>query len=80
MSILRSPNSIRPWQHIIDPLYGYLLVLMKLHKKQKFIEDSWNFGPDKSNNRSVSEVINLINKDFNNSVRVVKKINNSRNH
>jgi|LakMenEpi03Aug12_release.lakeMendotaPanAssembly.Ray.scaffolds.fasta_scaffold158327_2 CDP-glucose 4,6-dehydratase len=70
--ILRSPNSIRPWQHIIDPLYGYLLVLMKLHKKQKFIGDSWNFGPDKSNNRSVSEVINLINKEFNNSVRIIK--------
>jgi hypothetical protein len=32
--ILRSPNSIRPWQHVIDPLYGYLLLLMKLYKKK----------------------------------------------
>ena len=71
--IIRSPNSIRPWQHIIDPLYGYLMLLMKLHKKQKFIESSWNFGPDKSNNRSVSDVINLINKEFNNSVKLMKK-------
>jgi CDP-glucose 4,6-dehydratase len=70
--VLRYPNSIRPWQHIIDPLYGYLLLLMKLHKKKKFIESSWNFGPDKSNNQSVSDVINLINKEFNNSVRVIK--------
>ena len=46
---------------------------MKLHKKQKFIESSWNFGPDKSNNRSVSDVINLINKEFNNSVKLMKK-------
>ena len=60
--ILRSPNSIRPWQHIIDPLYGYLLLLMKLHQSKKFDECSWNFGPDKSNNKSVNEVINLINK------------------
>ena len=32
--ILRSPYSIRPWQYIIDPLYGYLLLLMKLYKKK----------------------------------------------
>ena len=71
--ILRSPNSIRPWQHIIDPLYGYLLLLMKLHKKQKFIENSFNFGPGKSNNKSVGDVINLINNEFNNCVRIIKK-------
>ena len=71
--ILRSPVSIRPWQHILDPLYGYLLLLMKLHKKQKFIDMSWNFGPDKSNNKSVKDIIYLINKEFNNSVRVIKK-------
>ena len=34
---LRFPNSIRPWQFIIDPLYGYLLLLMKLSKKKKYI-------------------------------------------
>ena len=74
--ILRSPNSIRPWQYILDPLYGYLLLLMKLHKKQKFTEMSWNFGPDKSNNKSVKDIIYLINKEFNNSVTIIKK--NSR--
>jgi CDP-glucose 4,6-dehydratase len=74
---LRSPNSIRPWQHIIDPLYGYLLLLMKLYKKEKFIESSWNFGPDKSNNRSVGDIINLINKEFNTSVKVIKSSNPS---
>jgi CDP-glucose 4,6-dehydratase len=71
--ILRSPNSIRPWQHIIDPLYGYILLLMKLHSKKKFINSSWNLGPDKSNNKSVNDVINLINKEFNDSVKIVKK-------
>jgi CDP-glucose 4,6-dehydratase len=78
--ILRSPNSIRPWQHIIDPLYGYLLLLMKLHKKQKFIHNSWNFGPNNSNNKSVNFVINLINKEFNNSVSVIKKNNSTNKH
>jgi len=75
--ILRSPNSVRPWQHVIDPLYGYLLLLMKLYKKEKFIDNSWNFGPNNSNNKSVNHVISLINKEFNNSVKVIKKNNNS---
>jgi CDP-glucose 4,6-dehydratase len=34
--LLRAPNFIRPWQFILDPLYGYLLLLMKLYKKQRF--------------------------------------------
>ena len=78
--ILRSPNSIRPWQHVIDPLYGYLLLLMKLYKKETTTSNSFNFGPKKSNNKSVNDVINLINKDFKNSVKVIKKINSSKNY
>ena len=78
--ILRSPNSIRPWQHVIDPLYGYLLLLMKLYKKEAITSNGFNFGPKKSNNKSVNDVINLINKDFNNSVRVIKKVNSSNNY
>ena len=70
--ILRSPNSIRPWQHILDPLHGYLLLLMKLHKREKFIEKSFNFGPNKSNNKSVLDIINLINEEFDDSVKVIK--------
>ena len=78
--ILRSPNSIRPWQHVIDPLYGYLLLLMKLCKKEAITSNGFNFGPEKSNNKSVNDVINLINKDFNNSVRVIKKVNSPNNY
>jgi CDP-glucose 4,6-dehydratase len=77
--ILRSPNSTRPWQHVLDPLYGYLLLLMKLYKK-KITSDSFNFGPNKSSNRSVNDVINLVNKDFNNSVKVIKNNNSSKNY
>jgi len=77
--ILRSPNSIRPWQHVIDPLYGYLLLLMKLHKKE-INSGAFNFGPNKSNNKSVNNIIKLINKDFNNSVKVIKKVNNLKSY
>jgi len=78
--VLRSPNSIRPWQHVLDPLYGYLLLLMKLYKKQKLDGISFNFGPNKSNNKSVNYVINLINKDFNNSVKVIQKKSSSKSY
>lgn len=74
--ILRSPNAIRPWQHVLDPLYGYLLILMKLYKKQIISGNCFNFGPDKSSNKSVIEVIKLMNKNFDNPVKIVKKKTN----
>ena len=77
---LRSPNSIRPWQHVLDPLYGYLLLLMKLHKKQIISGSSFNFGPNNSNNKSVNEVISLINKNFDNHVKVIKNKNSLKNY
>ncbi|MDB4154688.1 CDP-glucose 4,6-dehydratase [Candidatus Pelagibacter sp.] len=77
---LRSPNSIRPWQHILDPLYGYLLLLIKLHKKQIAPGSSFNFGPNNSNNKSVNEVISLMNKNFDNSVKIIKKKNILKNY
>jgi CDP-glucose 4,6-dehydratase len=78
--ILRSPNSIRPWQHVLDPLNGYLLLLMRLYKKQNLTNSSFNFGPRKSNNQSVNNVINLINKNFQNSVNIIKIKNFSNNY
>jgi CDP-glucose 4,6-dehydratase len=78
---LRSPNAIRPWQHVIEPLYGYILLLMKLHDKKKNHNDyAWNFGPKKSNNKSVSNVIELINSYFNNRVKIINKTSFSNKH
>jgi CDP-glucose 4,6-dehydratase len=53
---------------------------MKLYKKQKLANISFNFGPRKLNNQSVSNVINLINKDFDNSVKVIKKNSSVKNY
>jgi CDP-glucose 4,6-dehydratase len=77
---LRSPNSIRPWQHVLDPLYGYLLLLMKLHMKKIISGSSFNFGPSNTNNKSVKEVIHLINKNFNNSVKIIKQKSSPNNY
>jgi len=71
---LRYPNAIRPWQHVIEPLYGYILLLMYISKK-KSVSGSWNFGPQKSNNIKVKKVISVLNNSFNNSVKVIEQYN-----
>lgn len=42
---LRNPNHIRPWQHCLDPLYGYLLLGSRLLAGDSAAADAWNFGP-----------------------------------
>lgn len=43
--ILRSPLATRPWQHVLEPLYGYLLLGARLYHEPKKYSGSWNFGP-----------------------------------
>lgn len=54
---LRSPNSIRPWHHVLDCLNGYLLLVSQLMDHNA--EGAWNFGPDEEQVKSVSDVANL---------------------
>ncbi|OPY32663.1 MAG: dTDP-glucose 4,6-dehydratase [Methanomassiliicoccales archaeon PtaU1.Bin124] len=42
---VRNPYAVRPWQHVLEPLYGYLLLGMKLHDDPKQYSEAWNFGP-----------------------------------
>ncbi len=50
---LRSPNSIRPWQHVLEPLYGYLLLTKNLYQKGESFAKSYNFGPEKDAEKTV---------------------------
>ena len=77
--LLRYPNAIRPWQHVIEPLYGYILLLMSISNKQKSVYGAWNFGPKKINNLQVKKIVSILNKNFQNSVHVVNKFN-KKNH
>jgi CDP-glucose 4,6-dehydratase len=54
---IRIPNASRPWQHVMEPLFGYLKLAEKLYydNKRKYI-GSWNFGPNIKNNLKVLEV------------------------
>jgi CDP-glucose 4,6-dehydratase len=53
---LRNPNAIRPWQHVLDPLAGYLLLAKRLCTEPDGLDEAWNFGPDSTENRPVEEV------------------------
>jgi CDP-glucose 4,6-dehydratase len=52
---LRNPSATRPWQHVLEPLSGYLRVAEGLAEGES-VDEAWNFGPDESSVRSVGEV------------------------
>jgi CDP-glucose 4,6-dehydratase len=55
--LIRNPHSIRPWQHVLDPLCGYLMLCEKLYCDPATYAEGWNFGPDESEGSSVSTVL-----------------------
>ncbi len=54
---IRSPNATRPWQHVLEPLSGYLLLGQKLLEGKKEFEQAFNFGPDNEGNKTVEKVL-----------------------
>jgi len=54
--LIRNPNSIRPWQYVLDPLIGYLMVGMKILNNEE-VSKSYNFGPQPSSFLSVGELV-----------------------
>ncbi len=57
---LRSPGSIRPWQHVLEPLWGYLLLAEHLANGTPGADTGWNFGPDLADERPVGEVAEAV--------------------
>ncbi len=56
--IVRNPSYVRPWQHVIEPIYGYLLLAELQYKKKIKIENrSWNFGPKEKNFLKVKSIV-----------------------
>ncbi|MDR1923169.1 MAG: CDP-glucose 4,6-dehydratase [Planctomycetaceae bacterium] len=54
---IRMPNAIRPWQHVLEPLHGYLLIGQKLLEGNKDFAEAWNFAPKTEGNCSVGEIV-----------------------
>jgi CDP-glucose 4,6-dehydratase len=59
---VRNPSATRPWQHVLEPLSGYLTLGVSLHKENKFHGQPYNFGPQADQNYPVSELINVMSK------------------
>ncbi len=57
---IRSPNSIRPWQHVLEPLSGYLLLAENLYIHGSKYAEAWNFGPRENDEKSVEWMINQL--------------------
>lgn len=57
---LRNPGATRPWQHVLEPLAGYLLLAARLYEEPKKWGGSWNFGPSTQEVRTVKNVAEVI--------------------
>jgi CDP-glucose 4,6-dehydratase len=55
--VIRYPKSIRPWQHVLEPLCGYLTLLQKLIDFESDFAEGWNFGPRDQDARSVRWIV-----------------------
>jgi CDP-glucose 4,6-dehydratase len=58
--VLRYPDAIRPWQHVLEPLSGYLILARKLYDQGSAFAGAWNFGPDETDARPVKWVIDTL--------------------
>lgn len=58
--LIRHPQAIRPWQHVLEPLSGYLTLAEKLWQQPERFSESWNFGPNESETLSVSTLLECL--------------------
>lgn len=55
--LIRNPHAIRPWQHVLDPLHGYLILAENLYQQGAMFSQGWNFGPDDTDVKPVSWLV-----------------------
>jgi CDP-glucose 4,6-dehydratase len=57
---IRNPNSVRPWQHVLEPIFGYMHLAELLNNGGAKFAEPWNFGPEDKSNHSVKWVVEKI--------------------
>ncbi|MGH7766134.1 MAG: CDP-glucose 4,6-dehydratase [Candidatus Binatia bacterium] len=62
--IIRNPKSIRPWQHVLEPLSGYLLLAEQLWERGPELAQAWNFGPNDEEVRNVAWIADYLTKQW----------------
>lgn len=55
--MVRNPRAIRPWQHVLDPLAGYLMLAARMAQKPGQLSGAWNFGPANTNSITVGHLV-----------------------
>lgn len=71
--VLRNPDSVRPWQHVLDPLAGYLLLAKRLYEGEKDMVGAWNFAPGEGNFVTVSDITDRFIRGFGKGRYTVKR-------
>jgi CDP-glucose 4,6-dehydratase len=56
---VRNPHAVRPWQHVLEPLSGYLLLGAKLAAEPLHYGGAWNFGPHTEDNKTVGDLVSI---------------------
>jgi len=56
--VIRNPKATRPWQHVLEPLSGYLVLAQKLYENQEEYAEGWNFGPNEKDVKPVDWILN----------------------
>ena len=72
---LRNPQSTRPWQFVLEPLRGYMQLAYELNISKKLNGESFNFGPDENQEKSVLNLVNEFSKNWKQAKWRVKKNN-----
>tara|TARA_B100000767_G_scaffold275264_1_gene311340 strand:+ start:22269 stop:23324 length:1056 start_codon:yes stop_codon:yes gene_type:complete len=70
---IRNPNFNRPWQHVMDPLHGYLILGANLYKNPKKYSGAWNFGTEKNTVTSVLTIVRYAVKNWGWGEVILKK-------
>lgn len=65
--VIRYPDAVRPWQHVLEPLYGYLLLAERLHQNGPEFIGPWNFGPHNDSAKSVKWLLEQLTKMWGNN-------------
>jgi len=66
---IRHMDAIRPWQFVLEPLNGYLLLAEKMWDEGNKFSEAWNFGPDNKNSKSVKWILEKISKEWNKEIK-----------
>jgi CDP-glucose 4,6-dehydratase len=74
---IRNPNSVRPWQHVLDALSGYIILVQKLYVNQKKYSTSWNFGPSYNESKTVRWIVKYM---INSSGKKLNWMHSKRKH